>query len=224
MLDRIDAELKRRYLPGMIQTFLGEFPNGFHDEKQIKQEREYKLAARELCLELLGKDQFALLLANEDWSELFDRAKRLINKTNFIQPSFERPRLFEALQDAQKGPQFFTALFGVLWVEANFFERFQDFCGTLEELDLLKWTYATYFVFLADSQYGMFVKPEMLKKSLEISRYPLTYDPAPSAALYKGILKFSQWLKDSIVQLEPQDLIDVHSFMWHMAPTGKWAE
>mgnify|MGYP003402653492 FL=1 len=88
MLDRIDAELKRRYLPGMIQTFLGEFPNGFHDEKQIKQEREYKLAARELCLELLGKDQFALLLANEDWSELFDRAKRLINKTNFIQPEF----------------------------------------------------------------------------------------------------------------------------------------
>ena len=54
MLDRIDAELKRRYLPGMIQTFLGEFPNGFHDEKQIKQEREYKLAARELCLELGG--------------------------------------------------------------------------------------------------------------------------------------------------------------------------
>lgn len=223
-LDEIDAELKKRYLPGMIQTFLGEFPNGFHDEKQIKQEREYKLAARDLCVELLGKDQFALLLANEDWSELFDRAKRLINKTNFIQPSFERPRLFEALQDDQKGPQFFTALFGVLWGDEDFFERFQAFCDTLEELDLLKWTYATYFVFLADNQYGMFVKPEMLKKSLEISRYPLSYDPTPTAALYKDILKFSQWLKDSITQLEPQDLIDVHSFMWHMAPTGKWAE
>ncbi|SDT86794.1 hypothetical protein SAMN05216296_0047 [Pseudomonas pohangensis] len=223
-LDEIESELKRRYLPGMIQTFLNAYPEGFHDRQQIVVERDYKLAARNLCLELLGEEQFSVLLKNQDWAELYARAKRLINMTNLMQPSFEKPRLLDALQDPAKGPKFFTALYEVLWGGEEFNERFQHYCDTLEELDLFKWTYATYFVFLADSKYGMFVKPEMLKKSLEKSRYPLTYESAPTAALYKDILKFCHWLKLNIAELEPRDLIDVHSFMWHMAPTGKWEE
>ena len=85
-----------------------------------------------------------------------------------------------------------------------------------------KWTYATYFLFLSQPEDNMFVKPEMLKKSLEISKYLLLYDSKPSYSLYSEIIEFSKWLKQKISILEPRDMIDVHSFMWHMAPTGKW--
>jgi hypothetical protein len=70
----------------------------------------------------------------------------------------------------------------------------------------------------------MFVKPTMLQKSLEISQYPLIYESTPSADLYRQILNFCRWLQKAIAELEPRDLIDVHSFMWHMAPTGKWSD
>ena len=42
--------------------------------------------------------------------------------------------------------------------------RFNNWCTVLTELGLSKWTYATYFLFLSDTETYMFVKPEMLKK------------------------------------------------------------
>jgi hypothetical protein len=39
-----------------------------------------------------------------------------------------------------------------------------------------------------------------------------------------AINNFCRWLQKAIAELEPRDLIDVHSFMWHMAPTGKWSD
>lgn len=94
----------------------------------------------------------------------------------------------------------------------------------MDQLSLLKWTYFSYFLFLSDTDKYMFVKPEMLKRSLEICRYPLSYESKPSYELYSDILKYSHWLKDKIAELSPRDMIDVHSFMWHMAPTGKFSD
>jgi hypothetical protein len=175
-------------------------------------------------LELLSEPPFSELLKAGDWTELVGRAKRVVNETNFIQGSFEKPKFLDAIQDPAKSPRFFRALYDVLWGADEFFSRFQRYCDVLEDLRLNKWTYASYFTFLADPEHRMFVKPTMLKKSLEISRYPLVYESTPSADFYRKILTFSNWLKAAISELEPQDLIDVHSFMWHMAPTGKWAD
>jgi hypothetical protein len=224
VLDAIDAELERRYLPGMLASFREVYPGGFYGERQAVEERDYKVKASELCLSLLGENEFADLLGAKNWIELFERVKRVVNQTNFIQGSFEKPKLFDAIRDENNAPAFFRALYDVMWGKAEFFVRFQHYCDVLESLGLNKWTYATYFSFLADPQNAMFVKPEMLKKSLEISRYPLNYESMPSADLYRQILKFSSWLKARIAELEPRDMIDVHSFMWHMAPTGKWSE
>ena len=224
VISAVDAELERRHLPGMIATFTDHYPGGFYGEKQSEEERDYKLAAREMCLELLGKKEFDALLKKRDWSELFERAKRVVNSTNLIQGSFEKPKLLDALREPEIAAPFFSALSDVLWGEDEFFVRFQRWCDTLEKLKLHKWTYATYFVFLADPKHGMFVKPTMLQKSLEISKYPLIYESAPSAALYRKIVEFSYWLKERISVLKPRDLIDVQSFMWHMAPTGRYSE
>ena len=143
--------------------------------------------------------------------------------TNFIQGSFEKPQLLDKIKKAEYSAPFFHALFNVLFSDRPLLDRFTLWGENLEDMGLAKWTYATYFLFLEDPVNAMFVKPEMLKKSLDLCKYPLVYESRPSASLYLEILAFSQWLKSKTHTLKPRDMIDVHSFMWHMAPTGKWA-
>lgn len=224
LLAAIDAELSQRFLPGMIARFKEVYPGGFYGERQAIEERDYKLNASRLCLELMAKETFAQLLAEKQWEELRLRASKVVDATNFIAPRFEKPKLFDQLKEEQAASLFFPALYALLWGEESFDSRFDGFCNTLEKLDVAKWTFASYFPFLAEPERCMFVKPTMLQKSLEISRYPLRYESTPSAGLYREILAFSAWLKDKLKELEPRDMIDVHSFMWHMAPTGKWAD
>ncbi|MEH6590957.1 MAG: hypothetical protein V7746_11895 [Halioglobus sp.] len=224
VLAAIDEQLVKRYLPGMIKTFYEVYPGGFSGEKQAEEERNYKLAACNKFAELLSEESFEALLAEQGYDELFQRVSHLVGMTNFIQGSYEKPKFLSNIQEPGHLVKFYPALFQVLYGNKTKVERFADWCAVLENIGLAKWTYATYFVFLADPESSMFVKPEMLKKSIDLCKYPLEYESAPSAALYKEILSFSDWLKSKISELEPRDMIDVHSFMWHMAPTGKWAE
>jgi hypothetical protein len=222
VLDALDKELERRNLPGMISTFLEQNPDGFYGQVHREQERDYKDAASAECKNLLGKNIFGELVSQQDFNELISRACKLVNMTNFIQASFEKPRLIEAIKNSPE--VFFPALYDLLWGDDEIRTRFPKFLSTLDGLNLNKWTYATYFLFLSDPDENMFVKPEMLKKSLEKSQYPLEYESTPSVELYLEIIKFSKWLKGKIHTLKPRDMIDIHSFMWHMAPTGKWSE
>ena len=70
----------------------------------------------------------------------------------------------------------------------------------------------------------MFVEPEGMKKSIQKARYPLEYQPHPTGELYAEILIFAEWLKARLAELKPRDMIDVQSFIWHMAPTGIHSE
>ena len=222
ILDAIEAELERRYIPGMIATFQERYPDGFYGDAQAESERNYKVAACEKFAELLNKSEFGRLLQDHDFEELVSRVALLVNATNFIQGSFEKPKLLDAIRANKE--EYLKSLYDCLWGEGEFGPRLQSFLETMEDLKLNKWTYVSYFLFLSDSSRMMFVKPEMLKRSLEITKYPLYYDSKPSVDLYEEILKFSAWLKSNIAILKPRDMIDVHSFMWHMAPTGKWSE
>lgn len=222
VLDALDKELERRYLPGMTQTFLEQNPDGFYGEKHKLEERDYKEEAVAVCQKQLNKDEFRALLDSSSYEELIARAAKVINQTTFIQGSFEKPKFLDAIR---KSPEiFFPALYDVLWSDDDIPKRFGRFIQRMEELGLNKWTYVTYFPFLMDPDNNMFVKPEMLKKSLDKSQYPLEYESTPSVELYLGIIEFSHWLKGKIASLKPRDLIDIHSFMWHMGPTGKWSE
>lgn len=222
ILDAIDKELERRYIPGMIVTFEERYPGGFYGDKQAKEERDYKVDACEKFSNLLGQAVYYDLLAAKDYDKLLDSISKAVNLTNFIQGSFEKPVLLDAIKSNKQ--KLIEALYQFLWGENNFKDRFDLFVSVLEDMKINKWTYATYFLFLSNPDENMFVKPEMLKKSIDISKYPISYDPKPTYDLYIEILEFCAWLKSKISILKPRDMIDVHSFMWHMAPTGKWSD
>ncbi len=222
VLEAIDKELARRYLPGMIKTFLAKNPDGFYGEVHRETERNYKLAASATCQQMFEKREFKRLLDNSDYADLIAMVGKAINLTNFIQGSFEKPKMLDAIR---KNPHlYFSALYEMLWGKGDFPTKLGRFIEKMDELGLNKWTYVTYFPFLMDPDNNMFVKPEMIKKSLEISQYPLEYESTPTVQLYLEIMTFSNWLKDKLEALKPRDMIDIHSFMWHMAPTGKWSD
>lgn len=224
LLPLIEAELERRHLPGMIASFLEKFPNGFRDELQAKQERDYKVAASKACQTLLARDRFSSLLESGALDTLTEDVKKLVQMTNLIQGSFEKPKFIDAISNRKFQETFLRALFDCLHGEGSAPERLGRFSDALAEIDLCKWTYASYFLFLFEPESCMFVKPEGMKRALETSQYPLEYDARPTAALYADILAFSRWLHSKLVVLEPRDMIDIQSFVWHMAPTGKWTD
>jgi hypothetical protein len=220
LLDAIDKELECRHLPGMIATFKEAYPDGFYGQTFLEIERDYKVEASELCHVLLEQSVFAELIQAGSWDELFERVKKLANKTNLIQASFERPKLFDKIRELGVPAVFYPALYDCLYGSGGPAARLGRFADTLTGLELNKWTYASYFIFLHDPQNCIFVKPDGFRKSIAITQYPLEYESSPSAELYEEVLAFSRWLANKLVELKPRDMIDIQSFMWHMAPTG----
>lgn len=229
LLELIEAEFNRRHLPGMMTSFLEKFPEGFRDPLHLEQERNYKLEASRYCRTELTPEAFARVREGGSPDELVARIRRLVQMTNLIQGGFEKPKLLDAISDPKYTRSFLAALDNLLHGAGSSSDRLEDFTSVLAGMGLRKWTYATYFLFLSDPANAMYVKPEGLKRALEISRYKLVYDSAPSGALYSEILGFAAWLKTKLIQeknpaLQPEDMIDVQSFIWHMAPTGKFSD
>lgn len=228
LLALIFAERARRALPGNIASFLERHPEGFEDSSYLMEERDDKAVASNECRTRLSKAAFDAASTDEDIEGLIDSVVRLVMMTNLIQGSFEKPKLLDAIRTPSNQRAFVAALRELLHGEGEPAERLERFSDYLHTLGLRKWTYGTYFLFLHDPEHCIFVKPEGLKKAVEIAGYPVDYEPTPSARVYRQILAFADWIATQLraehnPQLMPKDMIDVQSFVWHMAPTGKFA-
>jgi hypothetical protein len=228
MLDLIDAERARRSLPGAIADFLEKFPLGFRDPRFLKEERDDKVAASELACSLLTPTAFESAQATGPTLLIHD-IKRVINETNLIQGSFEKPKFIDALQDPKNSAALLPALGLLMHGDGDAPTRLEAFSDYLHSLGLRKWTYGTYFLFLANPSNCIYVKPESLKKAAEKAIFDLGYDPAPTAQGYRRILDFAHWIEarlrqENLPELAPRDLIDIQSFIWFIAPTGKFAK
>lgn len=228
-LAQIDEEQARRSIPGNIESFLVKFPLGFEDLAYIKAERKDKADASVACLKELSPEAFLAAKEGGDPAALIDAVKRIVSMTNLIQGSFEKPKLFDAIRDERNSAAFLAALEDLMRGPGDAPDRLERFSAYMHTLGLRKWTYGTYFLFLSDPDNCMFVKPEGIKEALEIAAYPLTYHSTPTAVLYRQIMEFARWVEAKLLDtkdeyLVPKGMIDVQSFIWHMAPTGKWAK
>ena len=229
VLSLILAERERRYLPGNIVRFLAKNPLGFKDPLFLDEERKDKLRASDACLELLNKHAFDAVNDGADTQGLLASVKKVVNMTNLIQGGFEKPQFHDAISDPKNTRAALAALGVLLHGSGETSERLEIFSDYLHTLNLRKWTYGTYFLFLSDRKNCMFVKPTGLQKAVEIAKYPLDYDPAPSAKIYRQVLGFANHIDTKLraennPALVPEDMIDVQSFIWFLAPTGKFAK
>lgn len=225
----VEAELAKRSLPGNIASFLEKYPEGFRDQKFLDKERDEKVAASETCGSSLSQSAFDSGLSSGQIDALLAAVKKLVNMTNLIQGKFEKPKLLDAVFEPKNSRPFLVELRDLLYGEGDSGSRLERFSDYLDSLGLRKWTYVTYFLFLSDPGNCIFVKPAGLKQALEITRYPLQYDSTPTAGLYRKIIEFSRWIEVHLrnqqnPDLVPKDMIDIQSFIWHIAPTGKFAK
>jgi hypothetical protein len=196
--------------------FLEQFPEGFRSKKFAEEERDYKVRAHNLALELLNQKVFQALLNNEEYSEVCKRALRVSNATNLIFPN-EKMALKDGLAGDQPKQEFSTRLFELLYDKRPLKDRFDSFANMLEEIEADKWTTASYFPFIIQPEEFMFVKPTITQHAADLCGFEISYKPKLNWLTYKSVLAFSNYLKTEISGLEPKDMIDVQSFMWCIA-------
>jgi hypothetical protein len=213
----INGGIKYQSLPQSIERFLERFPEGFYGERFLTEERDFKVKAHELALELMSKEQFSMILDGEDYHEICIRALKVVNATNLMFPN-EKMALKDGLDSAEIEQAFSKSLFQLLYGEGELEGRFMVFAAVLEDLDADKWTTASYFLFILIPEKYMFVKPMVTKNAAEISAIELNYRPQLNWLTYKSVLEFSEYLRSALAELKPRDMIDVQSFMWCISP------
>lgn len=211
--------VKYQSLPQSIEYFLERYPEGFHGARYEQEERDYKVYAHQLALELLGKDSLTELIETDAHSEIAKNALRIVNATNLIFPN-EKMALRDGLAELPAQQTFSHALFGMLHGKESLEDRFSSFSKMLEDVAADKWTTASYFLFIVFPENFMFVKPTVTQHAAELCGFEINYRPQLKWLTYQSVLKFSEYLKDEIADLEPRDMIDVQSFMWCIAPGG----
>ena len=223
LLTFIESERARRSLPGSIDSFLSKYPDGFQDDLFDKNERRDKVAASLECQTTLGSEAFEA----GDIEQLIQAVRKVVNMTNLIQGRFEKPKLLDKIAEPQHSEHFLRELKALLHGHDPAPNRLEVFSDYMHTLGLRKWTYPSYFLFLNDPTSCTFVKPEGLQRAVKIAGYPVDYDSAPTAHIYSQILAFAHWIEGRLKnegreELIPRDMIDTQSFIWHMAPTGKF--
>ena len=212
-----DGVVRYQSVPRVMERFLELYPGGFYGDRYLDVERNYKVKAHELAVDLLSSDELADLIQQEAYEEVCRRALRIANATNLIFPN-EKMALKDGLATSVAQKQFALALNALLHGVTSFEERFDAFCAILEEIGAAKWTIATYYPFFVAPQAHMFIKPSATQKAAELSAFEINYRPQLNWLTYHSVLAFAEHLHEAIGPLKPRDMIDVQSFLWCIAP------
>lgn len=220
LLDRIDPKAAAggayQSLNQSIDHFKYRYQGGFHGERYLHEERDYKVEAHELAKTILSRGELEPLLETGAYADVCRSALQVVNKTNLIFPN-EKMALRNGLKPAERQKTFSVALHALLHGENAFRLMFQRFAYVLNEVGAAKWTVATYFPFLLYPDRHQFIKPKYSQNAARICAFDIKYTPKLSWRTYKQMLRFSDYLKSELADLEPRDNIDIQSFMWAIA-------
>lgn len=191
---------------GAKNRFLSFFPNGFSSCEYVKEEREYKIGAKELLDSTVPLEE---ALEKTGYGEAI---KSVFNKTNLLS-QFEKMRLNDTLSG--DGADAFVkgaAKMAIGDVKAGL----RDMEKALKPYDAAKWTVVTYLPYLWNPVEHMFLKPEVTKDFAERVGHPFftDYETKLDADVYESLLDLTRTTEKEIVDLRPKDGIDVQSFIW----------
>lgn len=209
--------LKYRSIAESIQFFLESYPEGFHGERYLKEERAYKLSACALARDLLGTHVADDLRESAACDDVCARALRVINATNLVFPN-EKMALRDGLKPDAARKAFADGLLELLHGAGPLGPRFEAFADVLRRIGADKWTIATYFPFLVFPDRFVFVKPTVTQNAAAVCAFDISYSSRINYATYERIQQFAEYLRGELASLKPRDMIDVQSFMWCIAP------
>jgi hypothetical protein len=210
------AKHKPRHAPALAcrAKFLRFFPDGFKDPKYFEWERDYKSKAHGGWAEKLGRESFRDLLVRGRYLEVAETAIGIESRTNLLF-SFEKMAIRDAVKSISGACGFSVGLYEFLYGKVGF----DAWCANLGGLPrkktrVLSWPIATVFPFLANPQDHIFLKPNVTRTAARMYEFPFEYRSQPSAQVYENLLRFANVVRDDLQDLEPQDMIDIQSFIW----------
>jgi hypothetical protein len=191
---------------GARTRFLHWFKGGFHSERYLNLERNYKVGAKAKLDATAPLDK---VLSGSGHGEA---VLNVFRATNLLSP-FEKTRL----QDVLRGPtadEFIRAAARFTMGERK--PALLQMERALEPHDSAKWTVVTYLPFLWRPAEHMFLKPEATKDfAARVGhRFHLDYEAALDLAVYDSLLDLVNRTTAELADLKPRDRIDVQSFIW----------
>ena len=200
------------------KKFLRFFPKGFHDEKYVDWERDYKWEAHERWEELLNRDAFRTLLRARAFDEIAGHAVRVESRTNLIF-SFEKMALRDAVRPPEGAEAFATGLYDLVYgagTEQRKFERWIDVVGGLprKQTRVLTWPIVTVFGFIARPEFHVFLKPNVTRVAAREYGFDFRYTSKPGWETYESLLEFAATVGRDLKDMRPRDMIDIQSFIW----------
>lgn len=206
------------------QSFLVEFPQGFQDEKYFASksagERSYKLAAQALFEELFGNGQFDKLLDACDIAELTSRTLRVISAVNFVEKRFGAITDYEKvlLENQPEALLYFRALKDLIAAKSLSGKLFDEYAHTIKALPdprkkIRTWNLATAIPSIARPDLFAFLKPKEAQLAAEVLQSELNYSADLNWKTYHSFMNILDLCKVKLAHLNPQDYVDVQSFL-----------
>ena len=213
--DEIWDRLKREVLKadrayvgfnGARTRFLRFFPQGFADAGYLRDERDYKLAAKAQL------DTVAPVEEAAQGRGFGPAVLAAFQHTNLLSP-FEKMKLPPLL----RGP----SANGFVRAAASFAQGEglpapQEMSKLAQPHDCAKWAVLTYLPFMWRPDIHMFLKPTVTQEFAARVGHPFahTYTPDLDIAIYDSLLDLVARTEDELAALGPRDRIDVQSFIW----------
>jgi hypothetical protein len=202
------------------KKFLYYFKKGFTDSTYISWERQYKLDAHFRFQQDLNREEYERLLKAGKYNDVALKAVALESRTNLLF-SFEKMALRDAIKVAAGTKAFAKGLFDYIYGSDPLEERFNNFSEIVASLPRKQtrvhtWPLQTVFGFLANPQEHIFLKPRVTQIAAEKYEYDFLYRSKPNWDTYKSLLDFAEQIREDNADLNPQDYIDLQSFIWVM--------
>jgi hypothetical protein len=212
---KLSANKRSNSLQEAVQYFVRLFPEGFDDKGYLENERNYKLDANQLILQLLNEQALSQLLEANNYDEICNHARQVMNRTNLV---FRQEKIIfqNGLEITENKKPFSETLFNLLYGHGEYEQRFKIFADCLLNLGAAKWTIVTYFPYLRYPNEHIFLKPMATQRAADICNFELNYHPDVNWLTYMSFTKFAHQLFVDLETngLKPRDMIDVQSFIW----------
>ena len=203
---------------GCRRKFLKYFHDGFHDEKYVDWEREYKRNAHLRWVELLSRPHMRSLMHAGNFMEIARRAVAIEARTNLLF-SFEKMALRDAIRQPAGARAFAEGLFEFLHgrgSEETRFGRWVDAVASLprRQTRVLTWPVVTVTGFIAQPDRHIFLKPNVTRRAAKMYGFDFQYRSQPNWNTYRCLLEFGEQVRKDQRALRPRDMIDIQSFLW----------
>ena len=200
------------------RKFLRYFPDGFRDETYIDWERDYKWEAHQRWARELAPEEMRRLIRAGEHAEVAKRAVTIESRTNLLF-SFEKMALRDAVKSAAGAKAFAEGLWQWLHDDGDQRERFERWIEVVEGLPrrqtrVLTWPLVTVFGFIAQPKRHIFLKPNVTREAARAYGFDFSYRSRPGWDTYRSLLDFAARVRADQRDLEPQDMIDLQSFIW----------